>query len=114
MNELTYKRYGDYQLPEIKIKQCNGRLGKYGAMRKQFLKEHKPMTYDDMILSETLFPHLLEVQEIASQRLELLMKQLLEQNPAPDEKNSQMDWVKYMNTLKVQAEEMVLSELVYC
>ena len=114
MNELPYKRYGDYQLPEIKIKQCNGRLGKYGAMRKQFLKEHKPMTYDDMILSETLFPHLLEVQEIASQRLELLMKQLLEQNPAPDKKNSQMDWVKYMNTLKVQAEEIVLSELVYC
>ncbi|WP_279121872.1 TnpV protein [Holdemania filiformis] len=72
------------------------------------------MTYDDMILSETLFTHLLEVQEIASQRLELMMKQLLEQNPAPDKKNNQMDWVKHMNTLKVQAEEIVLSELVYC
>lgn len=112
MNELTYKQHEEYQIPKIKIKQCNGRLGKYGAMRKQFLKEHKPMTYDDMILSETLFPHLLKVQEIASQRLEFLMKQLLEQNPAPDKKNNQMDWVKHMNTLKVQVEEIILAELI--
>lgn len=114
MTNIKYKRYSDYLFPEIEIKEIKGSLGKYGTMRRSFLKEHKPMTYNDMVLAETLFSHLYKVQEEASKRLEVLMEQLLEAIPAPIKKENQMVWVQHMNLLKAQAEELVLEELVYC
>ncbi|MCR0176106.1 TnpV protein [[Clostridium] innocuum] len=111
---MNYLKVGEYLIPDIQLQNSEAKpLGKYGNMRRTFLKEHKPMTYDDMILSETLFPHLWEVQETATKRIELLMKELLEKNPAPDKKVQQMLWVQHMNSLKAQAEEIVLTELVY-
>ena len=66
-----------------------------------------------MILNETLFPHLWEVQHTFEKRMELLMADLLEKNPAPDKATQQLAWVAHMNSLKAQAEEIVLYELVY-
>lgn len=72
------------------------------------------MIYNDMILSETLIPHLMEVQETAQNRMELLMEQLLEKNPSPNKKANQMAWVQHMNSLKSEAEEIVMAELILC
>ena len=112
--ELTYKETGTVMLPEVKMSVTDRRsLGKYGRMRKHFLQEHKPMTYEDMKLSETLFPHLWEVQETATNRLERMMEQMLQKSPAPDKMKDQMGWIRHMNALKAQAEEVILTELIY-
>ena len=74
---------------------------------------YKPMFFNDMILSETLFPHLWEVQQTCEKRMELLMEELLAKNPTPDKATQQLAWVSHMNSLKAQAEELVLRELVY-
>lgn len=67
-----------------------------------------------MILTETLFPYLWEIDEIARRRVEQMMTELLERNPAPDKATQQLAWVQHMNSLKAQAEEIVNAELIFC
>ena len=111
---LTYTKCGDYLIPDIKLAHTDEQsLGKYGRMRRAFLEQNKPMLFNDMILSETLFPHLWEIQQTCEKRMELLMKELLVKNPAPDKATQQLAWVAHMNSLKAQAEEFVLRELIY-
>ena len=88
-------------------------LNKYGRMRRTFLQEQKPMLFDDLVLTEQLFPHLYEVQEIAEKRVEVIMVGLLEKNPAPDKETDAMAWARHMNLLKAVAEEVVVRELIY-
>ena len=111
---LTYTQCGDYYIPDIKLEYTGTQtLGKYGRMRRVFLEQNYTMLFNDMILSETLFPHLWEVQQTCEKRMGLLMKELLVKNPAPDKATQQLAWVAHMNSLKAQAEELVLRELVY-
>ena len=115
MKKIKYIQNNDYLIPNIRLKKENQiELNKWGRMRKTFLKEHKPMTYNDMILNETLIPHLMEVQETAQHKMELLMEQLLQKNPAPNKKVNQMAWVQHMNSLKSEAEEIVMTEIICC
>ena len=111
---LTYTQCGDYYFPDIRLEHTETQsLGEYGRMRRTFLGQNKPMLFNDMVLTETLFPHLWEVQQTCVKRMELLMEELLANNPAPDKATQQLVWVAHMNSLKAQAEESVLRELVY-
>ena len=110
----TYTQYGDYYIPDIRLTHTRTQpIGKYGRMRRAFLEQNKPMLFDDMVLTETLFPHLWEVQMTCEKRIELLMSDLLEKNPAPDKATQQLAWAAHMNSLKAQSEELVVSELIY-
>ena len=112
-NTLTYTRNGDYLIPNLKLdEQPEKPLGKYGRMRRAYLKENRPLLYNQLLLNGTLYPHLLEIEETANQRLELIMNQLLEKDPAPDKKQSAIALVQHMNALKAQAEEVILTELI--
>lgn len=116
MKELTYTRCGDYDIPDLELS-CheNKPIGKYGRMRKRYLQDHRPVLFNCLLLSERLYPHLLEIDEAAHQRLDTLMPQLIkaagvtEQLKAADP----MKWVGMTNALKAQAEEIILSELIY-
>lgn len=111
---LTYTQCGDYYFPDIRLTHTETQsLDKYGRMRRAFLEQNRPMLFNDMILTESLFPHLWEVQQTCEKRMELLMTDLLGKNPAPDKATQQLAWVAHMNSLKAQAEESVLRELVY-
>ena len=111
---FTYTQCGDYYIPDIKLAYTSTQaIGKYGRMRRAFLEQNKPMLFNDMILTESLFPHLWEVQQTCEKRMELLMTDLLGKNPAPDKATQQLAWVTHMNSLKLQAEELVVSELIY-
>lgn len=113
MMELTYKQNGDYQLPEIQLETREERpLSKYGRMRRAYLQENNSLLYNHLTLTGKLFPHLWEIQDTATIRVEQLMVQLMQQNPAPDKKTQQMAWVQHMNMLKAQAEETVIAELI--
>ena len=113
MSEMTYRQAGDYQIPDIELKNSEEKpLGKYGRMRRAYLEENNPMLLNDLILSEELFPHLQEIDETAHRRVGQLMNELLEKNPAPDKATQQMAWGQHMNSLKAQAEEIVTAELI--
>ena len=105
---------GDYFIPVIELKPVEDKvLNKYGRMRRVYLQEQKPMVFDDLVLTERLFPHLYEVQEIAEERVKVIMAGLLEKNPAPDKETDAMAWIGYMNMLKAMAEEVVVKELLH-
>lgn len=113
-NQKNCMPVGDYFIPEIELKPLEDKvLNKYGRMRKVFLQEHNPMLFDDLVLTEQLFPHLYEVQEIAEKRVEVIMTGLLEKNSAPDKETDAMAWVRHMNLLKAMAEEIVVREVIY-
>lgn len=113
MENLTYSRVGDYLIPDLTMKeQMEEPVGKYGLMRKNYLREHRRILYNSLILKEQLYPHLLEIDQSANRMLEQTMDGLLAKNPAPD-KADQMGWVQHMNGLKAQAEELVMTELIY-
>ena len=110
---VTYSTVGDYQLPNLTLHQPKTPLGKYGRLRRTYLKDHRPVLYNTMLLNGSLYPHLMEVEQTAESQMQQTMEQLLKQTPAPDKENRQMEWVQHMNSLKAQAEELVLMELIY-
>ena len=115
MSNITYSKVGDYLLPEISLSDPPDAepLTKYGMMRKSFLKEHQPIAYGRMLLSENLYPHCREVQRIADNRLQALMTHLTQRNPPPDKAVDGLAWAAHMNMLAHMAEEIIFAELVY-
>ena len=112
-SNLSYTQTGDYLLPNLTLHQPKTPLGKYGRMRLSFLRQQRPVLYNTMLLNGSLYPHLMEVEQTAENRMQQNMAQLLKQNPAPDKEQNQMAWVQHMNSLRAQAEELVLNELIY-
>lgn len=116
MNELTYTRSGDYWIPDLSLSQQETQpLGKYGRMRKKYLQEHRPVLWNSLILSEKLYPHLREIDETANSRLEQMMPGLMQSAGVTEalKASDPMKWVGLMNSLKAQAEEVILTELIY-
>ena len=114
MGKLTYYCNGDYYIPDLTLAEQQDKPGKYGRMRKRYLKEHHPTLYSALILSEKLYPHLLEIDETANHRLETMMPELMKSAGVTEQLNANdpMKWVGLMNTLKAQVEEIILSELI--
>ena len=114
-NNLTYTRNGDYLIPDLSLsEQPSKPLGKYGRMRKTYLKEHRPILYNHLLMSEKLYPHLQEIDETANNRLEQMIPQLAEAAGATEQLKARgpMQWVGLMNTCKAQAEEILMAELI--
>ncbi len=113
---IDYTLVGDYYLPNLKLEQEEKiTLNKYGLLRLDYLKKHKKVELSIMFMNMTLNKHLKEVQETAQARVNELVEQLkAKSNLTEDMKNTDMlYWVGTMNTIKSQAEEIVLKELIY-
>ena len=113
---LTYTQNGDYLIPDLSLTEQESRpLGKYGRMRKKYLEEHRPILWNQMILNETLFPHLREIEDTANRRLEQMMPVLMKAAGVTEDLKARdpMAWVGLMNSCKAQAEEVILQELIY-
>ena len=116
MSELTYTRCGDYYVPELKLSEKpEVTTGKYGRMRQRYLKEHRPGLYSSLILSEKLYPHLLELDRTARERMDAMLPRMMEAAGVTEELKARdpMRWVGLMDTLKVQMEEIIQDELIY-
>lgn len=116
MKKLSYTKAGDYYIPDLTMKkQPDAPIGKYGRMRQRYLKEHRPVQYNELLLQGKLHSHLLEVDEAANVRMEVLMPQLMRAAGVTEELKAtdQMKWVGLMNTLKAQTEEIIRNELIY-
>ena len=115
-SELSYTVYGDYAIPNLELsKSADGSISKYGRMRKRYLQEYRPVLYNYLVLSETLYPCLLEIDNAAKQRMEILLPQLAMDAGVTEKLKAAdpMKWVGLMNTAKAQEEEIILVELLY-
>ena len=114
-NELGYLQTGDYFIPNLKLPQENRSIGKYGRMHRDYLQEHNPIGFDDLVLEGKLWTYLADLNEQAQDRLQLLIRQMQEAESVNDElkENNQMAWVQAMKSIHNRAEEIVLHELVY-
>ena len=116
-NGGTYTQVGDVLFPNLVIGEAEQRpIGKYGRMRKRYLKEQHPILFSELLLSGKLYPHLLEIDESCDGRMELLTCQLAEQEGVTEalKAANQMEWMRRMNSIQNRVEEIILSELVYC
>ena len=114
--EMTYKKSGDYLIPDIRLNSTDwNKIGKYGLLRKDYLRKHRPILWNRLILSEQLFSHLQEIDETANRRLNEMIPQMAVQIGLTEEMKARdpLAWAGLMNSLKAQAEEIILSELVY-
>lgn len=112
---IEYTKVGDYYMPNLVLEREKIILNKYGRMRLKFLKENKKAEYMVMFTKGTLNKHLKEIQEIAEERIDIIIEQLKKQNNLTEEmKNTdQLYWVGMMNNFRNTAEEIILRELIY-
>ena len=114
--EITYSKCGDYYIPDLALQEEElPPIGKYGRMRKRYLKEQHPVLFLELLLSGQLFPHLVEIDQTCEARIELLVKQMSGREGVTEalKAANQMEWVALMNSIRSRAEEIVLHELVY-
>ena len=116
-NGGTYMQVDDYLLPnlELSLQDKIIKLGKYGRLRKEYLKNRRNGIYAGLLISGKLFAHLAEIDSQAKEMLGLLVKQLAEKENITEElkSNDQMTWAGAMNNIKSRAEEILLSEIIY-
>ena len=113
----TYTEVGEVLIPDLELSGADAAsLGKWGRMRKRYLKEHRPVLYTNLLLSEKLYPHCAEIECACEDRLEMILRQMAELEGVTEALKAadQMEWVRRMNSIRNRAEEIVLHELVYC
>jgi hypothetical protein len=116
-NGMSYTLHGDYYLPDLVLREEEPTYGKYGMLRKQFLKEHRSARYQYMqymLLTGKLNEHLNQIDQEVREQVEMLMKHMVEKQGVTEELKvqDQMKWVRLMNNIKASAEEIVLKNLV--
>ena len=113
--EISYSKVGDYLIPNLILPEEEQSIGKYGQMRRRYLKEHRPVLFSNLILSGKLYQHLAEIDRTCEDRLELIIRQIKVQEGVTEKlkADDQMEWIRRMNSIQNRAEEIVLSELVY-
>ena len=115
-NGIEYVRQGDYYIPNLALpEETEYQIGKYGSLRRTFLKEHHNWLYSTMLMQGTLLKHLAEIDETCHSTLKDMMSKMAEQEGVTEQLKAtdQMAWVQKMNSIKHRAEEFILSEYVY-
>ncbi len=113
--KLEYIRNGDYYIPNLTIQKEERSIGKWGRMHREFLREHHPIQFSQLVLSDTLFTYLADLNEQAQQRMETLISQMqVEEGVTEDLKAADpMVWTQRMNNIRARAEEIVREELIF-
>lgn len=114
-NGIQYIRTGDYYVPDIRLNEEPRLIGRYGRMRRDYLREHRPVLYNQLILADKLWTHLADTQEAAQARLDLLIRQMAAAEGVNEEMKeyNQMEWVRRMNSIRNRADEIIFSEVVF-
>ena len=115
-NGLWYELIGDYYIPVLTLSSDEQRpIGKWGRMHRDYLKEHRPILYNDLILSGQFWTYLADLNEQAQERLSLIIEQMKASEGVTEKLKAadQMAWVGAMNSIRNRAEEIILRELIY-
>ena len=112
----TYRQEGDYLVPNLALlEEPDNQIGKYGRMRRSYLKDHRPVLYANFLTTGTLHRHLAEIDRACNERMETIVSAMVQQEGVTEvlKAADQMEWVRRMNSIRSRAEEIVLTELVY-
>ena len=114
-NGMSYTLHGDYYLPDLVLREEEPTYGKYGMLRKQFLKEHRSARYQYLLLIGKLNEHLNQTDQEAREQVETLMEQMTEKQGVTEELKAQdqMKWVRLMINIKSSVEEIVVKNTIY-
>ena len=115
-NGLWYKRIGDYYIPVLTLSSDEQRsIGKWGRMHRDYIKEHRPILFNDLVLSGQLWSYLADLNEQAQKRLSLIVEQMKASEGVSEKLKAtdQMAWVVAMNSIRNRAEEIILREMIY-
>ena len=115
INGINYVLAGDYYIPDLKLPNEKRSIGKYGRMHREYLKEHNPIMFNDLVLEGQLWTYLADLNEQAQNRLQRVIRQMQEAESVTEElkENDQWLWIQKMNSIHNRAEEIILHELVY-
>lgn len=114
---IWYERIGDYYIPVLTLSSEEQRpIGKWGRMHRDYIKEHRPILFNDLILSGHLWVYLVDLNEQAQERLDTIMEQMKIAEGVTEElkRIHQMEWVRRCNNIHNRAEEIILHEMIYC
>ena len=115
-NGLWYELIGDYYIPVLTLPSEEQRpIGKWGRIHRDYIKEHRPILFNDLVLSGQLWTYLADLNEQAQNRLEVIIDQMKASEGVTEEMKAadQMTWFRAMNSIRNRAEEIVLKELIY-
>ena len=112
---ITYTKHGDYYYPDLTLPpQPTEDIGRFGRMRKKYLKEHRPDTFALMLMENTLTQHLIDIDCQAMEQIDLITSQLAQAEGISEElkAHDQLGWIQAMNSCRARAEEQVIRDLV--
>lgn len=114
-NSIEYVLVGDYYIPQLELPTENRSIGRWGRLRKNYLRELRPVLYNQLILTGKLQTHLADVNEQADERLDRITDQMVQAEGVTEELKArdQMEWVRQMNSIRHRAEEIIQAELIY-
>ena len=114
-NGIHYTLHGDYYFPDFSATDSHTAIGHYGRMRKAYLEAHRPGLYTRLILSGKLYEHLAETDQVCRDRMERMIAQMAEAEGINEKlkASDQLGWISQMNSIRSQAEEIVLQEIIY-
>ena len=112
---ISYIRVGDYFIPDLALPEESRPIGKWGRMHREYLKEHKPIQYNCLLLSGKLWTYLADLNEQAQDRLERMVDQMKTAEGVTEKLKAAdpMAWVQRMNNIRARAEEIIREELVF-
>ena len=115
INNMNYVLVGDYYIADLKLPHEERPIGKYGRMHREYLKEHNPMMFNDLVLEGQFWTYLADLNEQAQERLSLIVEQMKVSEGVTEnlKASDQMAWIRAMNSIHNRAEEIVLKEIVY-
>ena len=113
---IRYQLEGDYYLPVLELPEENRPIGRWGRLHKAYLKQHRPILYQSLLLSGKLYTALTDLNEQATERCSLIIRQMAEAEGITEElkANDPMRWVQAMNSIRSRAEEIIQAEMIYC
>ena len=114
-NGIDYVLAGDYYIPELKLPEEKRTIGHYGRLHREYLRQAKPMVFNDLILTGQLWTYLADLDEQATERRNVMMKQFIEKERVTEElkKQNRYEWVRRMNGIRSRVDEIVMREMIY-
>ena len=115
MEQITYIKTGDYYIPDWKLPEETRPIGRWGRMHRDYLKEYRPVVFNQLVLSGSLWTYLADINEQAQQRMDMMVKQMMVAEGVTEElkEANQMEWVRKIHDIRGRAEEIIQSELIY-
>lgn len=115
-NGIDYVLVGDYYVPEIKLPEEKRSIGYYGRLHREYLRQVKPMVFDDLILTGQLWTYLADLNEQATEHRNVMMQQFMEKENVTEElkQKNRYEWVRRMNGIRSRVDEIIMREMIYC